>query len=201
MSELVNWNEKDKLVKVLNEEGVIAFPTDTVYGLGVKMTSFLALEKMKKAKRRPETKPFTVMVSKLSQIEEIAILNERDRKIIAKFFPGALTIILNKKENVSPILTNGYQTIGIRMPDDKNVLELIDKVGCGLLVPSANISGLPPALSHEEVLEQLDGALDLIVRGKSGGKLASTIVDLTKDEIKIIRQGNITLEEIIGGIK
>lgn len=175
---------------------VIAFPTDTVYGLGVRYDNYDALCRLKQAKIRPETKPIPMMVSSLSQIEEIAYVNEQAKKLIAAFMPGAFTIVLKKREEIADYVSNGLPTIAIRMPDDPFVLEIMDTIGKPMLVSSANISDMPSCTSGEDVLKQLDGRIDGIVMGESSSSLASTIVDCTQTKIKVLRAGAISEENI-----
>jgi L-threonylcarbamoyladenylate synthase len=185
-----------KVAEILDRGGVVAFPTDTVYGVAVRCDSPSAIQRMKEAKQRPESKPFPMMVNSLAQIEAVASLNARDRRLIQRWMPGALTMIFAKKPEVPDSVTNGFDTIGIRMPDDPWILELISMIGCALLVPSANLSGEPPATDSDEVLRQLDGRIDAVVIGKSGAQVPSTIIDTRNEEIKLVRQGILTLEEI-----
>jgi L-threonylcarbamoyladenylate synthase len=190
-------HQLEKVAEILDREGVVAFPTDTVYGLAVKCDSPNAIQRMKEAKQRPESKPFPMMVHSLAQIEAVASLDERDHRLIKRWMPGALTMIFAKRAEVPDIVTNGFDTIGIRMPDDPWILELISKLNCALLVPSANLSGEPTACDSDEVLRQLDGRIDAVVLGRSGAQIASTIIDTREETIKIIRQGKLTLDEIL----
>ena len=189
-------HQLEKVAEILNRGGVVAFPTDTVYGLAVRCDSPSAIQRMKEAKQRPESKPFPMMVNSLAQIEAVASLDGRDHRLIRRWMPGALTMIFAKKAEVPDIVTNGFDTIGIRMPDDPWILELIKKLDCALLVPSANLSGEAPASDSDEVLRQLDGRIDAVILGKSGAQLASTIIDTRAEAIKVIRQGKLTLDEI-----
>jgi L-threonylcarbamoyladenylate synthase len=189
-------HQLEKVAEILNRGGVVAFPTDTVYGLAVKCDSPSAIQRMKEAKQRPESKPFPMMVNSLSQIEAVASLDERDHRLIRRWMPGALTIIFAKIPEVPDVITNGFDTIGIRMPDDPWILALIATLNCALLVPSANLSGEATATDSDEVLRQLDGRIDAVILGKSGAQLASTIIDTRGTDIKIIRQGKLTLDEI-----
>ena len=185
-----------KIVEILNSGGVVAFPTDTVYGLAVRYDLKEAILKMKEAKQRPETKPFPMMVSSKAQIERVAVTDARSQKLIDQWMPGALTLVFKKKPEIDELVTNGFPTIGIRMPDDDFVLEIINRVGVPLLVPSANLSGQPSCTTSEEVLKQLDGRIDAVVLGESGASTASTVCDTTGDELKILRQGPIKLEDL-----
>ena len=185
----------------MKEGNVVAFPTDTVYGLGVIYENEEALEALKEAKGRPENKPIPTMVASLEQIETIAEVDDRARKLVNAFMPGAFTIILKKKDTLPDYITNGFDTVGIRMPDDPFVLEMIEKCEKPLLVTSANLSGEETGVNDEQVLSQLDGRIDAIVLGEAGGKVASTIVDMSKEEINIIRSGPIDEETILNTLK
>ena len=189
-----------QIVEILNRGGVVAFPTDTVYGLAVRYDLKDAILKMKEAKQRPETKPFPMMVSSKAQIERVAVTDARSQKLIDQWMPGALTLVFKKRPEIDELVTNGFPTIGIRMPDDDFVLEIINRVGVPLLVPSANLSGQPSCTTSEEVLKQLDGRIDAVVLGESGASTASTVCDTTGDELKILRQGPIKLEDLEASI-
>lgn len=186
----------DEVVACIKKGEVIAFPTDTVFGLGVAYENETALEVLKAAKGRPENKPIPTMVSSLEQIERIAYVSEEARKLINAFMPGAFTIILKKKESLPDYITNGFNTVGIRMPDDAFNLELIEKSGKPMLVSSANLSGEEPGKNDVEVLKQLDGRIHGIVTGTAGGGVASTIVDLSEGTVKIVREGPIGKDKI-----
>lgn len=186
----------DIVTQAISDGQVIAFPTDTVYGLGVRYDSEDALNRLKKAKIRPESKPIPMMVSALSQIEEVAYVNDIANLLIQNFMPGAFTIVLKKKEKIAGYVTNGLPTIAIRMPDDEFVLGIMNRLGKAMLVSSANISAEHSCSNGEEVLKQLDGRIDGIVMGESKSEIASTIVDATTEEVKVLREGAITKEMI-----
>lgn len=190
---------KEDIQEVSKQVGlgkVIAFPTDTVYGLGVRYDNYDALCRLKQAKIRPESKPIPMMVSSLSQIEEVAYVNDTAKKLIQAFMPGAFTIVLKKKEHIASYVSNGLETIAIRMPDDAFVLKIMDTIKKPMLVSSANISDMQSCSTAEEVIAQLDGRIDGIVMGESGSSIASTIVDCTKEEVKILRAGAISENKI-----
>ena len=135
------YSKKDilEVAKILKSGGIIAFPTETVFGLGVLSNSKENFLKLVKVKNRNPDKPFTLMISKIEQVKDLVEIDVKTAKIIKKFMPGPLTLVLKKKNN-SEIpsyfdLNSGY--IGIRIPDDKFILSLIDLVDCPLLVPSA----------------------------------------------------------------
>lgn len=197
---IVNEKEIDIVIDELNKENVISFPTETVYGLAVKYGSHKALDRLMEAKDRDYSKAITLMLSKKEDIEKYAYLNKNALKIINTFMPGKVTLIFNKKETVDSYMTNGKQTIGIRIPDSSYVLNLINQVG-PLLVTSANLSGQGNTTCPDEVLEQLDGRISLVVDGKTNNGIASTVIDLTKEEIKILRAGEISKEEVEEALK
>ena len=186
----------DKMIHMLNDEKIIAFPTETVYGLAAKYGSIKALNRLFEAKMRPMNKSITMMLSNIEDIQKYAKVTLRDEKVISAFMPGAITVILNKKDDVPLEMTCGKTTLGIRIPDDAFVRELIDRIGCPLMVTSANISGKPDCITSQDVLTQLDGKIDLIVEGESGHLLPSSVVDLTREKIQLLRQGDLTLDQI-----
>lgn len=200
--ETIRYHKEDiqAVVKQLKQKKVIAFPTDTVYGLGV-IYDEEALAALKYSKGRPENKPIPTMVGSLAQMEEIAVLNEEAKKLAAAFMPGAFTMILKKKDSVADFVTNGMETIGIRMPQDDFVLELLRQVDSPMLVTSANLSGEATGLVDVQVLSQLDGRIDGIVLGEAGGKVASTIVDMTSGKLKILREGPISKAMLEAALK
>ena len=195
-TKLLKKEQIDEVVSLLNEGEVVSFPTDTVFGVAVSYDNYDAINKMKIAKGRDEGKPFPMMVSSLSDIYTVANVDNKYEKIMKTLMPGALTIVVNKKDTVADFVTNGKNTIAIRMPDDVFVLSLIQKVGKPLLVTSANLSGGANTSNTQEVLDQLDGRIACVVDGASGGSVASTIIDITTDELKILREGVISKERI-----
>lgn len=188
----VNQDQLDTIINAIRQHEVVAFPTDTVYGIACSPQYLDAIEKMKWVKGRDAEKPFPLMVCSKQQIEEIAWVTPWASAVIEKFMPGALTIILKKKDCIPDEVTNGKDTIAIRMPDDEVVLSLLTQVG-PLLVTSANLSGQPAGHTSEEVLAQLEGRISTILVGKSGREAASTIVDCTQEELRILREGPITM--------
>ena len=187
--------EFDETVDLLKSGDIVAFPTDTVFGIGVIYNDGKAVEKMKEAKGRDASKPFPLMVADLKQLEEVAYVTDRERRIAQKYTPGALTLVLKRKDTVARESVNGFDTIAIRIPDDRFVLKLLKKAG-PMFVTSANISGEPAACNEKEVLRQLDGRIEAVVRGKAGTGVASTIIDCTGEELRCLREGTISYKEI-----
>lgn len=188
-------NEIDEIAQILKNDGVIAVPTDTVYGLCARMNSKKARENLIKIKNRPQNKNFPIMCANLEQIKEIAQVSEKSEKIIQSFMPGPITLIFLKSANVPEFVNKGSNEIGIRMATSKALEELILKLGEPIYMTSANLSGKPVCKSQNEIkntLPMIEGILD----GKVSYGQASTIVDCSSDEIKIIRQGPISLKNI-----
>lgn len=173
----------------------MAFPTDTVFGLGCVINKE-SIQRIYDAKGRSFDKPLPMMCNGLEMIEKVAYVNEEAKKIINKFMPGALTLIFNKKNNVKDFVTNGKPTIGIRVPNDKWLLDIITQLNQPLLVTSANLSDTGSLLNWQDVYSQLNGKIDGIVCENATGSKSSTIIDVT-EQVKLLRQGPITLDEIM----
>ena len=180
----------------LDQSKVISFPTETVMGLGVYFDDYQAYQLLNKVKGRPEYKPYTLMLGDVKDIENYAYVTERDKKIINAFMPGPITILLKNKDNVPGFVTHNTGIIGIRIPDIKSVCEFICYCGKPLLVPSANKSGMKPALTSKEVKEIFKDEVGYIISGEAAGGVPSTIIDLSGEEVKIVREGPISFSDI-----
>ena len=187
--------DKNKIINSLISGGILAFPTDTVFGLGCIMDR-KAIEKIYEVKGRSFDKPLPMMCSNLKMIEEVAYVSEKAKKIIDAFVPGPLTLIFKKKENVKDYITQGKKTIGIRVPDDEFILDLIDSLNMPLMVTSANNSGEPSLAKWKDVYGIMKGKIDGIVCEDARGEVSSTIIDVS-DDIKILREGPISLAQIM----
>lgn len=187
--------------KALDNHGVIAFPTETVMGLAIYFDDKEAYEKLNFIKRRPEDKPYTMMVSDINRIDNYAYVSPKARKIINAFMPGSITLLLPAKEGLPTWVTHNSGVIGIRVPSNKIGLALLKAVDKPLLVPSANRSGDKPALDSKEVEEIFQNDIDFIVPGKANLDKPSTIVSLINDEVKVVREGPISIEQILEAIK
>lgn len=183
-------------VEALQDGEVIAFPTETVYGLGVIFDKEQSYQKMVEVKRRPPTQPFTLMCGKVSDIEKYALIDDKTSRIIAAFMPGQLTIIVRVKDDVPSFVTLGTGFIGIRVSSSPLVQDLINKVGKPLLVPSANKHGETPALKGEEAYEIFKGEVPFVIDGSSISNIPSTIIKID-DKIELIREGNIPFTKIM----
>lgn len=190
----------NKAADDLMNHRILLLPTDTVYGTGVIYGDLQDLEAIRNIKHRPETKPIPFMVSSISMLRQIADPDKTAIQIAEKFLPGPLTLILPRKKSVDPVFTNGMDTIAVRIPDEPVLLELIEKIGKPLLVSSANVSGQPAALTAREAENALSNAWG-ILEGVCENRQASTILDCTSENLKVLREGPLSLEEIRAGIE
>lgn len=187
--------------EVLDNSGIIAFPTETVMGLGVYFNDYVAYKFLNKVKERPEDKPYTLMLSSIDEISKYAYVDKRAEKIINRFMPGEITILLKNKEIVPSYVTHNTGVIGIRVPNHKLLLDFLSYLKTPLLVPSANKSGNKPAMTIEEVKEIFHDDVGFVFNGQALGGVPSTLVDLTNKEVKIYREGNIKASDILSALK
>ncbi|WP_348665006.1 L-threonylcarbamoyladenylate synthase [Dubosiella newyorkensis] len=192
----LTWDDTEEIVEGLNQHKIYAFPTDTVYGVGVAYGDLNDLTSLKHTKHRPEEKPIPMMVSNLEQIESVAQIDPLTKWLIKEWMPGAFTIVLPLKQNVSKEYTNGKDTIAIRMPDSAKLLGLIERLGRPMMVSSANQSGEASALTYEEAAQALP-MIEGVVDGQCLGGVASTIVSCSNGIPVVLREGPIRKEEII----
>lgn len=195
----VDESELNKIKEILDNDGVIIFPTDTVYGIACNCFSEKAIKKVFDIKRRPENKPINVLSNSLDKIKLVSRnINEKEEFLINKYMPGALTIILDKNEKVSDILTAGLDTIGVRIPKNNISLRILENVSYPLATTSANISGDSAGIKITDFLKEFDGVVDAIIDGgETDLKVASTIVRVESDnKLKIIREGTLKIKEM-----
>lgn len=189
--------------KFIKKGGIVVFPTETVYGIGTNSLNDAGLKKLYELKDRPINKPISVLVSNKEMINKVAKnITERQWKVISKFFPGPLTIVLDKQDYLSDILTAGLNTIGVRMPDNEIALKLIELVGVPLATSSANISGEPAFTNLSSIQEVFKDKIDYYIDGgDSKIGVASTVVRVTDDDVIILREGTISKEQIEEALK
>lgn len=188
-------NQISELSEILKNNGVISVPTDTVYGVCARMNSEIAFENLVQAKNRPETKLFPIMCADIEQIKSIAIVDEKAEKLINSFMPGPITLILKSNPDLPKFVNNGGTTIAVRMATSSVLKELIKNVGSPIFMTSANQSGQPTCKNLDEI-EKSCPKIDGMMEGDVSFGKGSTIVDCTLDEIKILREGPITLKEL-----
>ena len=202
----VNEYVLNKAAKILRAGGLVAFPTETVYGLGGDAKNARSARRIYRAKGRPSDNPLIVHIASIEQLEEAAEdIPDNAYKLAEAFWPGPLTLILKKKRTIPRHTTGGLNTVAVRMPDNEVARELIIRSGCLIAAPSANVSGGPSPTSAEHVYNDLEGRIDAIIDGGAAVVgLESTIVDLTADVPTILRPGVITrdmLAQVIGRVE
>lgn len=196
MAVKITLNQLDVAKKCLEEGGIIAFPTDTVYGLACRSDRKDLQERLKHVKGRPEEKPFPIVVGSIEQCLQIAIVDERAMNIMRTCWPGPLTLILNRQGDIDDWIANGQKTIAVRMFDEEGITQMIQELNVPLFLTSANLSDEPVCQNGDEVLERLGERIDMVVDGCHRTGLASTILDCTQTELKVLREGPLSLEEI-----
>ena len=199
-----NENAQRRAVEVLKAGGLIAFPTDTVYGVAALPWNVEAVARLYEAKRRPPDRPIPLLLSDASQLSRVATLPPQFRRLIARFWPGGLTLVLLKTEMVPDTISAG-PTVAVRVPDLPLTRALIRGAGGVLATTSANISGQPSPITAQEVKEQLGDRIDLILDGgPCRGGVPSSILDCTVSLPLLLRHGAIpeaALCAAIGPIK
>jgi len=183
-------------LEILQRGGLVAFPTDTVYGVGALAFDGKAVESIYKAKDRPIEKAIPVLIADAADMEKVGMdIPEVAYQLAARFWPGPLTCIIPKQPTL-PEAISATDTVGVRVPDHEVARTLLRAAG-PMAVTSANISGQPSPSTAQEVFAQLGGRIDLIIDGgTTPGGVPSTLVDCTGAELKILREGPLTLEEI-----
>ena len=201
----IDKNEIKKQSKLLAEGKTVIFPTETVYGLGANALDEDAVKKIYEAKGRPSDNPLIVHIYDKEEVYNLAKnINEKAEIIMDKFWPGPITIILNKKEIVPYRTSGGLETVAVRMPSHLIAREIIKEAGVPVAAPSANISGRPSPTKADHVYEEMKGRVSgIVLGGDCNFGLESTVLDVTTETPMILRPGSITkeeLEDVIGTV-
>ena len=189
---------KDDIIKTLENGGVIAYVTDTVWGLGCLPNNEKAVKKIYEIKRREAQKPLILMSNKVyNLLEYVKPIPKIGQKLIKQYFPGALTIVTDKSDKTPDFITSGMQTVGIRVPDNevfRKICEIIPEHV--LATTSANLSHQPSAKTYEQTVENMSGLADLIIKdyGYKAKGLESTVAGVMNNELRIFRQGAIKID-------
>ena len=204
--ETIFFKDADVLeaTKILKSGGIGIFPTDTVYGIGCDFINATSLKRLFKAKKRDLNKPINILVSNIKMLDGVVTnIKDIEKTLIESFWPGALTIIFNKTNLVPDLLTSGLDTVGIRMPDNTVCLDLINKFGKPIATSSANISNEPATnFVDENLIKKFNNNVDFILdSGKIDGNVPSTIVRVVGNKVNILREGPISLNDIMEVIK
>ena len=184
--------------EILKSGGVVGIPTETVYGLAASAYDPKAIERIFKAKGRPQDNPLIVHIANIDTVYEIAKdIPETALCLAEKFWPGPLTIVLNKTEKIPDCVSAGLSTVAVRMPENKTAREVILKSGLPLAAPSANISGSPSPTTANHVINDLDGKIDAVLMGEDCNVgVESTVISLTGEHPVLLRPGGVTLEQL-----
>ena len=199
-TKILKNNESDLEIagNIIKKGGTVIFPTETVYGLGANALNSDAVKKIFIAKGRPSDNPLIVHIADIDQIYDfVSDISENAKKLAEAYWPGPMTLVLNKKDIIPNEVSAGLNTVGIRIPENKIAREFIKKSGCPIAAPSANLSGSPGPTTVEHVIADMLGRVDAIIKGdncKVG--LESTVIDVTGEIPVILRPGGITPEMI-----
>lgn len=194
----IDEKELKEVIEVLDNDGLVIFPTETVYGIASKATSLKAVDKLYEAKKRPRDKAINIMVGDSKDISKYAKINsEIEAKIIEEFMPGGITLILDKVDDFGEGFTLSNNTIGVRIPNNTIALKILKNISFPLTVPSANISNKPSGTEVNDIIDDFKNTVDIIIDGgKSVDSIPSTIVRVEDNKINILRQGKISEDEI-----
>ena len=188
--------------EILKNGGLVAFPTETVYGLGADALNEDAVKRVYEAKGRPSDNPMIVHISRASDIGQMTrMLSPVIVDLIDNFWPGPLTLVVKKRDEIPKTTTGGLDTVAVRMPDNETARKLINLAGVPVAAPSANLSGRPSPTTYEHVVEDLDGKVDVILKGEPCRVgIESTVLDVTGETPMILRPGILTAEQIEAAI-
>lgn len=200
MTEILEANQEaiERAGEVIRGGGLVAFPTETVYGLAADVFNEQAVARVFEVKVRPANNPLPIQIASKDDlprlVSEVPPIAER---LMEEFWPGPLTLVMQASSDVSELVTAGTGKVGIRMPDHRIALALIRAAGTPMVAPSANTSGKPPPTTAGEVLKYLDGKIEIILdSGPTRLKVSSTVVDVTETPPRVLREGSISEEEL-----
>ena len=184
-----------KAIAILKSGGIVIFPTDTAFGIGCRIDNAEVVNRLFNIRKRPELKASPVLVSSVEMAEEwVDEIPKQARLLMKKHWPGGLTIVLpSTKAEVPTLVKGGTDTLGVRMPDHKDVLEIVEAVGVPILASSANFAGAHTPYSYEEIDPKLIKLSDFVLPGECSLKESSTVIDATVTPFKILREGAVKL--------
>lgn len=183
----------DYIVNILKNDGVVLLPTDTIYGLMCDATNIEAVDKIYRMKNRDYSKPMLILVSNIDMLNKYCkVENDTEKMLIDKYFPGEMTIILKRKEEIPLLVTSGKDTVGVRIPNNKELLSIISKLDRPLVSTSANISNSINITSIDLLDEKIKNEVGYIYDGGVINNNASTVVKVEDDKVVILREGNLS---------
>lgn len=191
-----NSEQIEKAAEILNQGGIVIFPTDTAFGIGCRIDKPKTIERLFELRKRPENKATPVVVSGISMARRyLKPLTPQVESLMSSHWPGALTIVYPCVTlKVPEPVRGGGENLGVRMPDHSTILKIVDKVTVPVLAPSANFSGEKTPYTYEDIDKTLIKLVDYVVQGSTHRKSASTVIDCTSDSWKILRQGDVKIE-------
>ena len=185
----------DKIVEVIDNGGLVITPTDTIYGIMGDSLNEDAIRRVFEVKQRPYNKPLLLLMDSFEMVDNYTEeLSEMEKKLVKRFWPGLVTFILKKNDNVSDLITSGSDTVGIRIPDNKDILEIISKLKRPVISTSANITGTPVITSTKLLEKDLIDNIDYIYDGGVINDVSSTIVKVVDNKVTILRDGKLSKE-------
>ena len=199
--DLKNSNEYEKIkpaAESIKQGKLVLFPTETVYGIGANALNEKAVKDIFIAKGRAQDNPLIVHIANIEMLDDLVQnVGEIEQKLMKTFWPGPLTIVLEKKPIIPRVITGGLDTVAIRMPSNEIARKLIEYSGCPIAAPSANVSGKPSGTLVEDIIDELDGKVDYIIdSGKVDIGVESTVIRVVDEKVHILRPGKITPEDI-----
>lgn len=190
----INESILNEINDVLDKDGLIIFPTDTVYGIACNAFSEIAIKKLFLAKNRSFDKPIGVLTDSNEKINMIVKnINEKEKELIDKYLPGNLTIIFDKKENISNLLTANKSTIGVRIPNNEIALQILRNYKYPLATTSVNLAGKKEGTEVNDFIDEFKDKVDIIIDGGKTNEIPSTIVRVENDKINILREGSLKI--------
>lgn len=198
MEELLKQQEILDCADIIRSGGLVAFPTETVYGLGASAFDKNAAKKIYQAKGRPSDNPLIVHISNMDMLKQVVReVSEAAQELMREFFPGPLTLIMKKSHLIPDEITSGLDTVGVRMPKNLIARALIEAAGLPIAAPSANVSGKPSPTHYRHVIEDLDDRVDAILCAEDSEiGIESTILDISEEEWKILRPGAVGIGDL-----
>ena len=185
----------DKIVEVIDNGGLVITPTDTIYGIMGDALNEDVIRRVFEVKQRPYNKPLLLLMDSFEMVDNYTEeLSEMEKKLVKRFWPGLVTFILKKNDNVSDLITSGSDTVGIRIPDNKDILEIISKLKRPVISTSANITGTEVITSTKLLEKDLIDNIDYIEDGGEVNEVSSTIVRVIDNKVTILRDGKLSKE-------
>ena len=187
-----------RAAEILSAQGIVAIPTETVYGLAASVYSETAINNVFKAKGRPQDNPLIAHISDMEMLNDVAVdIPDCAYECARRFWPGPFTMVLKRAEGIAPCVSAGLDTVAVRMPSEKIARDIIAKSGLPLAAPSANVSGAPSPTTAQHVIDDLDGKIDaVVIGGDCEVGVESTVISLVGETPRLLRPGAITVEQL-----